>query len=644
MKIFTPIGSKERFAEMMERVNKIKLNEDFMNNPEVQNTTDSGLLENAFNLLETNQLKIKQSNTQTTGANTFLELIGSTPQGVDMVFRFKIETSEGDQDGVISVNDAELSSLISSDVNIPEGAIALQQFNAQHKAEMIDVVSEYADISASEPELDEEYQKAVEKIESYPFTSKPRTMVTPAQDLDQKPTNPALRVKAPELNKFPVSENNVVTDNPDTANLGQNYYDKASNTTKVLAIENAIKFVDKMLAEKGMSSQMMQPEKYKEMIKHVAMIMFTDKLSLQNEGKKKKKESGEYPDQIGSHFKPKSDYPVEKKKPTKVVQIDELDNMEDMPQVVMPKDSRIGTAKYFADRDIRGHYYKQGTQDAIKHGEEVPSNKWEKHALPYDTQFNEGDTQRGMNNPLLKNYFDKKQQHQQMHEGEEEKPEVTPDEVPAIEQSHEEKGEQLHGGLGDNKSPQEFDQEQVLMGLKVEMEHSDDPTVALEIVLDHLTEDPEYYTIKDDPEASAQANAAKDADEMGSETPTHGQDPNMSDMGSRGMGALKPDDKEEEDILLGFKPHNVGDDLDEEFGYEEYQGNIGDRYEDSEKNTFTVSDKTKGGVGLRGTGGSKQVATSDLLKMKKLGSAVEEAYGQPDPLKIPMLPKDDKIK
>jgi len=32
------------------------------------------------------------------------------------------------------------------------------------------------------------------------------------------------------------------------------------------------------------------------------------------------------------------------------------------------------------------------------------------------------------------------------------------------------------------------------MGLEVEKEHTDDPTKAREIALDHLWEDPEYYT------------------------------------------------------------------------------------------------------------------------------------------------------
>ena len=32
------------------------------------------------------------------------------------------------------------------------------------------------------------------------------------------------------------------------------------------------------------------------------------------------------------------------------------------------------------------------------------------------------------------------------------------------------------------------------MGIKVEMEHTDDEKIASEIVLDHLAEDPKYYS------------------------------------------------------------------------------------------------------------------------------------------------------
>jgi len=65
-----------------------------------------------------------------------------------------------------------------------------------------------------------------------------------------------------------------------------------------------------------------------------------------------------------------------------------------------------------------------------------------------------------------------------------------------------------------------------------------------------------------------------------------------------------------------------GDDmLDEDF--EEYTGEIGDRYEDANNNQFTVRDKVKGGVTLQGQSGEKEVATSDLQFLKKLGESKE---------------------
>lgn len=51
----------------------------------------------------------------------------------------------------------------------------------------------------------------------------------------------------------------------------------------------------------------------------------------------------------------------------------------------------------------------------------------------------------------------------------------------------------LSGGKGDKKSINDFPLEAILKGLKVEFEHTDDPMIALEIAIDHLTEDVEYY-------------------------------------------------------------------------------------------------------------------------------------------------------
>ena len=112
------------------------------------------------------------------------------------------------------------------------------------------------------------------------------------------------------------------------------------------------------------------------------------------------------------------------------------------------------------------------------------------------------------------------------------------DEIEQIANDKEEVGELIPGGKGEGKSPLEFAPDQIKRGMKVEMEHTDDPMLSLEIALDHLTEDPEYYTEKETPEASAQFGAAKDTEEGG-----------------------EGDDKETTDMLLGFKPHNVGDEI-----------------------------------------------------------------------------------
>ena len=53
--------------------------------------------------------------------------------------------------------------------------------------------------------------------------------------------------------------------------------------------------------------------------------------------------------------------------------------------------------------------------------------------------------------------------------------------------------ELIPGGKAEDKTIDEFDPEQLAVGIKIEMEHTDDPAVAREISMDHLTEDPDYY-------------------------------------------------------------------------------------------------------------------------------------------------------
>lgn len=56
------------------------------------------------------------------------------------------------------------------------------------------------------------------------------------------------------------------------------------------------------------------------------------------------------------------------------------------------------------------------------------------------------------------------------------------------------KNDMIPGGKGDKAKPSDFDPEQLKMGIEVEMEHTKDRRLAREIAMDHLSEDPRYYT------------------------------------------------------------------------------------------------------------------------------------------------------
>jgi len=53
--------------------------------------------------------------------------------------------------------------------------------------------------------------------------------------------------------------------------------------------------------------------------------------------------------------------------------------------------------------------------------------------------------------------------------------------------------DRLSGGLADNSIPSDFNKADLKDGISHEMEHTDDPKLAREIAMDHLSEDPLYY-------------------------------------------------------------------------------------------------------------------------------------------------------
>jgi hypothetical protein len=65
----------------------------------------------------------------------------------------------------------------------------------------------------------------------------------------------------------------------------------------------------------------------------------------------------------------------------------------------------------------------------------------------------------------------------------------------------------LEGGKGDDLTPEDVDQDQLKIGIAVQGEHTSNPDIAAEISLDHISEDPSYYSkliasgIADEPRA-----------------------------------------------------------------------------------------------------------------------------------------------
>ena len=90
----------------------------------------------------------------------------------------------------------------------------------------------------------------------------------------------------------------------------------------------------------------------------------------------------------------------------------------------------------------------------------------------------------------------------------------------------------LPGGEGDSTPPDQLDPTQLSTGIQIEMEHTNDVEIAKEIAVDHLTEDPKYYT------KLVNAGLAK---EFQAGTSSGFGDPNSSlnDPARIGMGGLK---------------------------------------------------------------------------------------------------------
>jgi len=638
MKIYNPVGSKERFLEMFQGVNKMHLNEDILGN----NPTPLNVIENSFSELVNGTFKIDRSNTQTKNDETLVEISGVDNNNNQITFVFRINVTEGDQEGILSVDSASLirfkytNSTNSRGMDLPENGNSVKEFNEKHGNEIIDAISNYADIDQNSSELDEKYAKAVEFIDKIPYRKGTENMQTNKAYADEKPTNSKLRVSSPELNKFVSEEidddaeeddflslphdytgekidfdaddNNNDIDEPvddltpeEEAQVSQAYdnlvarnktsrnpnysptHNEISNEIKRLNgvntspteinnsgnhmamgrkrvypsiaepfLENDISTVNakdtvknyyntispefkkeliikaqkELMNELGINLYQIPKNKLIELVKIRAIDLYHKDLEMMNET--------DYPKEmeIGKEFSTGSKYPKPKKHRTKKTKISvgESTDHDKYENVVFLQGDEAYEPLERLDRegpDAALEYLKQwhypGEHDGtntLGHGREDKVYEKDGYIMSW--------------NPRL-DYIELQYDLSKLNEEEVGMSlEPEPDDIKQLAQDKEEQGEILHGGKGDGKSPLNFDPKQIIMGLDVEREHTTDPLIAIEIVLDHLSENPEYYTAMDTPEDSAQEEAAKDAES----------------------------DKNLEDILLGYQPKNVGEEFD----------------------------------------------------------------------------------
>lgn len=339
MKVFKQIGSKERFVEMFQNVNKIKLNEAFG-----QTLNPQTILFDAFNELKAGALKIEHTNTQSQDNESFVELMCVDKQDNNVSFVFKASTEEADQDGVFTINEVTLESFsfdsVEGDESVELGGDTLRQFSNEHQDELVEVVNKFINVEEEEP-IDTLYEDAVKLIDKIPYKAGSERMTTHAQYANEKPTNPKVRVDAKELKQFVKEQEgkNIIT-NPEITKLVddaiENYYQISQGKSKEEIVDYANKVAQKILIDavkKAAEKYIILPDVLinglrQEIVDEVTRRLFSDRMIRMNE-------NDDYPEGLGREFKPESqtDYAkktkAEKKRKSKKVKIKEYYSVVD---------------------------------------------------------------------------------------------------------------------------------------------------------------------------------------------------------------------------------------------------------------------------------------------------------------------------
>lgn len=170
-------------------------------------------------------------------------------------------------------------------------------------------------------------------------------------------------------------------------------------------------------------------------------------------------------------------------------------------------------------------------------------------------------------------------------DSEEEAPALDPEDV-------DNDGDKLEGGLADDSAVMEFDPQELLKGIEVEMEHTKDPRIAIELAMDHLYELDDYYTRleqmeekgrEETPSIENNDESSIDVDNIPDELKQHGEV--LNDTSS--------EDEELKDAILGYStqtPNKMGEEKD--FASEYLDNDKYKRYQELDSKDFdSLSDE-----------------------------------------------------
>jgi hypothetical protein len=592
MKVFNEVGSKDRFLEVFQKVNKVQLNEAFG-----QSLNPSSVLEDSFSQLKSGNLNIEHSNTQANGNESFIELICLDRQNNNITFTFKATLSEGDQDGVYSIDSAIITAFSFDD---SEGANSvemeesqLRQFNMQHGSEIADIIDEYVDVDEPvDADMDEQYRTAIQRIDAVPYKKGTQDMVQQKQYGDEKPTNPDVRA-GDEFNKFLAEEgSDDIQYNPEEIETGFEKPDEYSDAgepemnpedmevsneevpeeVKAMILQAYDNLVQKAEQERRYNYSPTQLEVEDEILRITGQKVIKQKTRALPKGAEAwlGEETGVITNP--SMIAQKSLSPEKKR--------------EYIEKAYSFLENQLGAEKFFGlqadERNKMVAYYANEILTAELAGGNLGASMNEEEKSDYPDQM-------GKTFKPKSKYPKKKKKPQTTVKIDETENgmsfEPKGDEVEQLGQDKEQVGDMLSGGLADDKSPQEFDPEQIMMGIKVEMEHTDNPMTALEIAMDHLAEFSDYYTRLEKMEKDAEAEHGGESLEEKPE----GEEGNKHPLAD--VMDIKIDDKETTDVLLGYEPKNVGETFDYASADVDYEE------KDAMKKYLEYSEKNINGLG-----------------------------------------------